>query len=80
MKVRASVKRRCEFCQIIKRHGKNPVIEQHKQYQHHSTEDHAENHVITTHGIDTAEHIVIDIDIHTGSHGGHHHAYCKSTC
>ncbi len=37
MKVRASVKRRCEFCQIIKRHGKIRVIcsrdARHKQCQ-----------------------------------------------
>ena len=37
MKVRASVKRRCEFCQIIKRNGKIRVIcsrdERHKQCQ-----------------------------------------------
>lgn len=37
MKVRASVKRRCEFCRIIKRHGVIRVIcsrdARHKQRQ-----------------------------------------------
>jgi large subunit ribosomal protein L36 len=36
MKVRASVKRRCEKCQIIKRHGRVRVIckePRHKQRQ-----------------------------------------------
>ncbi len=37
MKVRASVKRRCEACQIVKRHGKVRVIcprdPRHKQCQ-----------------------------------------------